>query len=904
MTKQPGPTADQQAAHYFLSELRTRIATQTLPYQHGVEERALENLFEVFALARDAMKQHPGCEVFARETTQMLNVTLRPVTGKWQRAKEQGRLQSRDGGDAFRADLADVQVKLRAFASQLGKMAYGQETADNLVPPPLSATELATALAPIPFGIPSDPAANGGIEPEMARQMNAKEAECVLGHRTATGRQDDGKDAVGLALSGGGIRSATFCLGVVQVLAAKQLLPGIDFLSTVSGGGYTGCFLTTRLGRGAQPEELGWPHGPDSPPIRELRRRAKFLVGRGLWESWGMVLETLLGMLVNWCVPLFVLVLGAMAAVLVQRVGLDPIWWYRAAAPLAAFVAMVALIFFRRERTNSRTAGAAGKTLVVGAMLLCLCLLFWFFDRGFHLLMPALSGGRWELHELQTALEHLPVVGHAGTGANWLTFGCLVSLLPQALRFVPMLENPRVRMVVLFAALLVGALIVPVLAVIVSYALFAFGGIVDDGRSVGLYYLAATGAVLAIVITTVLNINTTGPHRLYRRGLGRTFVDRPNRISRPVFLQRINRHDRAPYHLLNCTVNLPGSEDLKLRERRCDFFLFSKHWTGSPVVGYAPTSCWRMNGQKADLATAMAISGAAFSTSMGLGSIRPLRALLAFLNVRLGYWIKRPTAPDGPGPKLPWNTRTRRYLEDTPRRCWQRLMGVHPGFSCLLHEMTGLFMSEKRAWLNLSDGGHIENMAVYELLRRRCKLIVCVDGEADPDYTFQGLMTLVRHAQLDLGVEIDADLRDLRLDPQTGFSRSHYQLCRVYYPAREPGGERPIGLLLYLKLSMTGNESELIRRYRGNHPAFPHQTTLDQFFDEEQFEAYRQLGVHVAEGLFSRSLMDRQPDPKSMLEWFSRLARNLLETKASEPGAPTEPARPKAPLAAAAASFG
>jgi hypothetical protein len=92
---------------------------------------------------------------------------------------------------------------------------------------------------------------------------------------------------------------------------------------------------------------------------------------------------------------------------------------------------------------------------------------------------------------------------------------------------------------------------------------------------------------------------------------------------------------------------------------------------------------------------------------------------------------------------------------------------------------------------------------------------------------------------------------------------------------------------------MTGNESELIRRYRGNHPAFPHQTTLDQFFDEEQFEAYRQLGVHVAEGLFSRSLMDRQPDPKSMLEWFTRLARNLLETKASEPGAPTEPARPE-----------
>jgi hypothetical protein len=192
-----------------------------------------------------------------------------------------------------------------------------------------------------------------------------------------------------------------------------------------------------------------------------------------------------------------------------------------------------------------------------------------------------------------------------------------------------------------------------------------------------------------------------------------------------------------------------------------------------------------------------------------------------------------------------------------------------PGFLCLLRETFGIGMSEKAKWLNLSDGGHIENMAVYELLRRKCKFIICVDGEADPAFTFEGLMTLVRHAQIDFGVQIAPELDDIRPGPQTGYSKCHFHLCRIHYP-------EGVGLLLYIKLSVTGNESELIRRYRINNPDFPHQTTLDQFFDQEQFESYRQLGVHAAEGLFLPALMNGVR-PASVPEWFLQLAKNLLE---------------------------
>jgi len=78
---------------------------------------------------------------------------------------------------------------------------------------------------------------------------------------------------------------------------------------------------------------------------------------------------------------------------------------------------------------------------------------------------------------------------------------------------------------------------------------------------------------------------------------------------------------------------------------------------------------------------------------------------------------------------------------------------------------------------------------------------------------------------------------------------------------------------------LTGNEPELIKRYHIIHPDFPHQTTLDQFFDEEQFEAYRELGVHVADGLFSRALTSARTEPDSVAQWFRQLAESLLESK-------------------------
>jgi len=878
---------DQKAAHQFLTELRTRVATQALPYQHGVEEQALTSLFEIFGHARTAIKNNPGCETFADLAITVLNRDLRPVTAKWHRQSQNGILSSRDGADAFREDLSNLQTKLRAHAGDLRKMAYGNSTQDEDIPGPFDCEELETLFnEPIAYGIPQSDQievmrkhlAAIDIEGSAVDEINREEKATVEGRRdhvkgAARDRNieveipEEGMDAVGLACSGGGVRSATFCLGVIQILADKGLIKRLDYLSTVSGGGFTGSFLTQRLSDIDSEKLIGGAYGPDPEPIRYLRQRAKYLTTRNFWDAFGMVTSTVAGMIINWMAPLMVIVALAALTVWVEAA---PFW---KANEVPIYISLIlltfasALAFFLSLRRGERASNRSGWVFTFATLILVMGIAWKIVVLVYNHFL-----GKEPLTSLDAILKQLTdstainFFGISGIGV-----GGAATLVPVILRFLPVLKHPKFRMLANKAALLLASLFLPVAALALYFFLCAIGKLPEFSlgdfytfRLGGLGFLIALTIALFILTFFFLNINLTAPHRLYRNGLAGTFVRNEDGGSDFVKLTDINEKPVgdgtsvpgfAPYHLINAAVNLPTSSSPGLRERLCDFFLFSKHYTGSPVVGYRPTREWVMNGNPADLASAMAISGAAFSSSMGMSSIHPLRSLLTFLNVRLGFWIRRPHMPGI------LNTQIR---------------GEHPGFSFLIREMAGIAMSEKQSWVNLSDGGHIENLAVYELLRRRCKFIIAIDGECDPEFQFHGLVTLVRHARIDLGVRIAPELGELRKSPETGHSRCHYQLCRIRYP--DAGEDRPAatGLMLYIKLSTTGNESELIQRYQAVNPEFPHQTTMDQFFDEEQFEAYRQLGAHVGSGLFARCLTGGNTEPTSVKSWFRSLAKNLL----------------------------
>jgi len=353
-------------------------------------------------------------------------------------------------------------------------------------------------------------------------------------------------------------------------------------------------------------------------------------------------------------------------------------------------------------------------------------------------------------------------------------------------------------------------------------------------------------ALFALVVTRLFyDINATSFHGFYRDRLSKAYLMRPTASGTGAAPAHNDKQTLsglsetlAPYHLINTTLNVPTSRRANLRGRNGTFFMMSRNFVGSQLTGYRATEEMEALHPDLDLGTSVAISGAAAAPNMGSETRRSLTFVLTLLNIRLGYWLPHPRLFSAPvfsmaGVGAVLRTVLRPFVRVTP--------------SYLLKELMGR-LDENGLHINLTDGGHLENLGLYELLRRRCRLIIACDGEADPEMTFQGLANAIRLARIDLGVNIEIDVDRLRACSDAGegsdWSAAHGAVGRINY------GDGEYGWLLYIKSSMTGDEPVSIRKYRDDDPSFPHQTTADQFFDEAQFEAYRALGYHAGEAVF------------------------------------------------------
>lgn len=339
-------------------------------------------------------------------------------------------------------------------------------------------------------------------------------------------------------------------------------------------------------------------------------------------------------------------------------------------------------------------------------------------------------------------------------------------------------------------------------------------------------------ALLLLVINIIfININFTSLHGFYRDQLTRGFLFKRQGSGHRVFGRRVRLSDLnqpgtpAPYQLINVTLNLQASKDENLRGRGADFFIFSKHWVGGERTGYVPTEKMEEVDAHLDLGTAMAISGAAASPNAGSIQMGPLVFIITMLNLRLDYWLPNPA---------------RLIKTGWLGRLWLK-RGAGPLY--LFREAVSA-INEKHSFVNLSDGGHLENMGIYQLLRRRCRTIVCIDGEADPGMRCAGLVKVIRLAAIDLGVTISIDLSSFSANAG-GTSGEHYAVGNIDY------GNGMTGTLYYVKASITGDENPYVLEYRQRHRDFPHESTAEQFFSEEQFEAYRALGYHMASQLLA-----------------------------------------------------
>ncbi len=711
-------------------------------------------------------------------------------------------------------------------------------------------------------------------------------------------------DTIGLALSGGGIRSAAYCTGVMQALARHKVFAKIDYLSTVSGGGYAGAVVSVAQARNGGEFPLLNNTGvdtaignenSDSPAMQQLRNNANYL-------KFGSPIE----MLYNFAIYLRGLVANLLyvGPILLVLAALTLLWnpdyksLSRPELPLLglptfivdlgpyAFSAIIlAMGFFiywiwSVQLSPSKNGEFKGPLLKIGSGLLVALGLAVFIEIQ-PLVVKAMFAAENPVPVSDTysaffsnlatfITPALAVISFAGNylGGTLKTGEGTSDWLSLSKRFTSK------------GILYLAGVALPILLWLVYLRLVYWG---VDIRYPGTYVRGSTPyslvqvrnqfsdfvvptalkgwnqtALLYLTVAAILSLtwfflrpNGNSLNRLYRDRLSNAFCfymkGRDVELANTISLSELDGN--RPYPLINTALNIQRAKEVNQKGRNADFFVFSPLFIGSDATGYVNTkltedSIKRNKDRRLDFATAIAISGAAASANMGSYSLKFLSVSLALLNVRLGYWFPNPR-------------KLAKLTVSKARNLRNLLYFVREAFGALdlNHEV-----------VYLTDGGHIENLGVYELLRRRCKLIIAVDAEADKAMNFPSFIKLQRYARIDLGVNISMDWSALKQasnapsqdndtskkerdtskkDRDTPKKGPHCAIGRIDYAE---GGK---GILLYIKASVTGDEYDYVRDYSRRYLDYPHETTSDQFFSEEQFEVYRALGHHAADGMLS-----------------------------------------------------
>ncbi|MFY9574554.1 MAG: hypothetical protein WAV20_24400, partial [Blastocatellia bacterium] len=357
--------------------------------------------------------------------------------------------------------------------------------------------------------------------------------------------------------------------------------------------------------------------------------------------------------------------------------------------------------------------------------------------------------------------------------------------------------------------------------------------------------LAAVGIVMGIFI----NINKFSLHAMYRNRLIRAYLGASREKRNPNLFTGFDDDDniqmrelwpnsqpshkgppRQPFHVINMALNLVAGEKLAWQQRKAQSFTVSPLHAGNYCsnVGYRRTE-YNVDGEKLyyggregiSLGTALAISGAAASPNMGYHSSTVVTFLMTLFNARLGWWL------GNPGP---------------PGKHTFKLAGPLLASRPMIDEALGL-TDDKNRYVYLSDGGHFENLALYEMVLRRCHTIVVSDAAQDGGFKFGDLGAAVRKIRIDFGIPITFE-KGVKIYSRHQKTKGYYcAIGTIGYSCIDGAGTD--GILIYIKPTLYGTEPADVYQYAQSNHAFPHDSTADQWFDEAQFESYRMLGSSI-----------------------------------------------------------
>jgi hypothetical protein len=709
---------------------------------------------------------------------------------------------------------------------------------------------------------------------------------------------------------------------------SSRILDRLDYLSTVSGGNYMGTSVANGMmqDRGTFPYESKTDQA-ETPETQHLRDHSSFLVPNGLSDYFSNIYVILRGLVANAVMVLPVLLLLALTTILFNSASgqlrkPDVFGWFEDSlsawpsvlgtmvlTPIAIGLLVLFMVYWTARKKFLRLDSGPslsfrekfGKWLGLS--------LFGIGGLAFIEWQPAILAAMFEadLAAASTA-SRPPINSPADAVARFFAMlgdaGHIIA--PVAVAFVATAQKllnvakatlgdatwtGSAKRVVSKLSLYALGLIVPLLLWIL-YLNLSFWGIsgpnsadpykhapaflksIGDflveqlpaviGANLGQIALAYVAIALALIVPALFfGPNANSLNALYRDRLARAFLTQRKVLLKGGVSEGVDGWTFtslkpltgttlqigaafAPYLLVNTAINIQGSKLLNRRGRNADVFTLGPLASGSDATGYVPTPALENADPNLTLATGMAISGAAASANMGGNTIPALTFSLAMLNVRLGYWLFNPARMAA----MPAKT--------------HRDHGCGPAW--FFRELFGR-IKDSSSRVYLTDGGHIENLGLYELLKRRCRVIIVVDAEADQGMVFPSLVRVQMLARIDHGVtlqlpwpRIAAAAREAnklmgtadeaKLYDTTG---PHVSVGRIVYRRADetPNSQDVHGVLIYIKSSLTGDENDGIRDYKRRHPDFPHETTLDQFFSEEQFEVYRGLGFHMARGFFN-----------------------------------------------------
>ena len=383
--------------------------------------------------------------------------------------------------------------------------------------------------------------------------------------------------------------------------------------------------------------------------------------------------------------------------------------------------------------------------------------------------------------------------------------------------------------------------------ILVSYGISRWMFRIEEWQNISMYFkqcedtlvgssiwLCAFVLIAAALFSARAGVNSSSMHRYYLARLAETFLGEPPNGAPKKFkaylssgfnpkqlkLHRLRPSEGyfGPILLLNCCLNAKRREDP--RARLGENFVFSPRGCGffpsdnskNSGVFQDPGKYFYAREKGISLASCMAISGSALGSSMGYLSSFRTRLFHTAFNFRLGWWFCNPSYPNA------WNG-------NLPRS----------RISCHMKEIFGK-MTDQNAFVYLSDGGHFDNLGAYELLRRRCHVIIISDASRDNHRTCKALTYAVSKARIDLNVSVEFD-EDQNVY-QSIAPAGRIAVGKIHYT--DP--DQQDGIIIYIKPEVLGNEPMDVVGYARTHPTFPHDPTSSQWFSEAQFEAYRKLG--------------------------------------------------------------